>query len=44
MDRLEDRGTKSLVELGTASTDTQGAAGHIMEPGGLWMKEGISQD
>ena len=34
-----------LVELGTASTETQGLpVGDIIEPMGFWRKEGISHE
>ena len=36
--------TGELVDLGTASTDTEGAMGRIVEPVGLWRHEGISDE
>ena len=33
-----------LVELGTASGDTQGAGHNMPEATGLWDREGISED
>jgi hypothetical protein len=33
-----------LIELGTASKDTLGALGEIIEPMGLWHKAGISEE
>lgn len=33
-----------LVELGTATVETMGALGDIIEPMGLWRRAGISDD
>ena len=37
----EDQTTASVVELGTASADTQGPMGDTIEPGGLVFAAGI---
>ena len=43
MEREEDR-NGTVIELGTASTETLGALGEIVEPMGLWHKTGISDE
>jgi hypothetical protein len=40
----DDDFDQSVIELGTASTDTQGPLGDMIEPDGLWYKHGISDE
>lgn len=42
MDRNDVDLDTGLVELGIASTDTLGGLGDIIEPMGLWRKNGLS--
>lgn len=35
---------EGLLEFGTASADTQGGLGQIIEPMGLWHKAGITDE
>lgn len=44
MERDDINSDGELVELGTASTDTLGSLGEIIEPMGLWHKTGISDE
>ena len=44
MERMKQESPESLVELGTASTDTQGGMGSIIEAAGLWHKIGLEED
>jgi hypothetical protein len=44
MECANEDGAPTLVELGTASTDTKGGMGHYVEPMGLWHRMAISDD
>ncbi len=39
-----DETVEVVIELGTASTDTKGPLGDMIEPNGLWYKHGISDE
>lgn len=43
MERDRDE-TSAVIDLGTASTDTRGGVGDVIEPMGLWHKAGISDE
>jgi hypothetical protein len=43
MERRQDE-AEPLLELGTASTDTQGGLGDMVETMGLWHRTGIAEE
>jgi len=44
MDRDNDNPSPELIELGTASGDTQGNEGLVPEGGAFWPRTGISDE
>jgi hypothetical protein len=44
MERANEKEAGTLIELGSASTDTKGGMGDHVEAAGLWRKMGISDE